>query len=63
MSAGPAAGAGGRQRLSALVAWSVMQPFLAAQVQLVQGRIEQVLIFRNPEKLAGLGRDRSLSPR
>ena len=40
-----------------------MQPFLAAQVQLVQGRIEQVLIFRNPEKLAGLGRDRSLSPR
>lgn len=38
-----------------LIAWSGTEPFMAAQVNLLDGRIEQLLIFRNPEKLAGLG--------
>jgi RNA polymerase sigma-70 factor, ECF subfamily len=37
-----------------LLAWRGDEPFLAAQLVLVDGLIEQVLIVRNPDKLAGL---------
>jgi RNA polymerase sigma-70 factor (ECF subfamily) len=38
----------------AVVAWTAAGPLLAAQLVLVDGRIEEVLIVRNPDKLAGL---------
>lgn len=44
-----------------LIARSDTRPLLAAQVHLVRGRIEQVLIFTNPEKLTGLDRETRLS--
>jgi RNA polymerase sigma-70 factor (ECF subfamily) len=46
-----------------LIARAGTEAFLAAQVQLVAGRIEQVLIFRNPEKLTRLGTEQALSQR
>jgi RNA polymerase sigma-70 factor (ECF subfamily) len=38
----------------AVVARTAAGPLMAAQLQLVGGRIEEVLIVRNPDKLAGL---------
>jgi RNA polymerase sigma-70 factor (ECF subfamily) len=38
-----------------VVAWTDAGPFLAAQLVLVDGLIDQVLFIRNPGKLAGLG--------
>jgi RNA polymerase sigma-70 factor (ECF subfamily) len=38
----------------AVVARTAAGPLLAAQLVLVDGRIEEVLIVRNPDKLAGL---------
>ena len=40
----------------AIVAWTDDGPFLAAQLVLVGGRVEQVLMVRNPDKLATVGR-------
>jgi RNA polymerase sigma-70 factor (ECF subfamily) len=37
-----------------LVAWDDEGPFLAAQLLLVDGLIDQVLFIRNPDKLAGI---------
>jgi ketosteroid isomerase-like protein len=38
----------------AVVAWTGSEPFLSMSLDVVDGRIEQVLIVRNPDKLAGL---------
>ncbi len=38
----------------AVVAWTAGEPYMAVQLQLVDGLVEQVLIFVNPDKLAGL---------
>ncbi|RBY91675.1 RNA polymerase subunit sigma-24 [Blastococcus sp. TBT05-19] len=38
-----------------IVAWTDGDPLLAMSLVVVDGRIEQVLLVRNPEKLAGIG--------
>jgi RNA polymerase sigma-70 factor (ECF subfamily) len=40
----------------AVVVWSAGEPFLSVSLEVVDGRIGQVLIVRNPDKLGGLGR-------
>jgi RNA polymerase sigma-70 factor (ECF subfamily) len=40
----------------ALVAWSDAGPYMALQLVLVDGLVEQVLFMGNPDKLAGLAR-------
>ena len=37
-----------------LLAWSDDGPYLAAQLLLVDGRVQQVLLVRNPDKLGGI---------
>ena len=37
-----------------LVAWTSEGPFMATTLVVADGRVEQVLVFRNPDKLAGL---------
>jgi hypothetical protein len=39
----------------ALVGWTDDGPYMALQLGLVDGLIEEVLYFANPEKLAGIG--------
>ena len=38
----------------AVVAWTEAGPFMALQLVLVDGLVEQVLYVANPDKLAGL---------
>jgi RNA polymerase sigma-70 factor (TIGR02957 family) len=38
----------------AILAWTGSEPFLAVQVHVEAGRIDQVFVVRNPDKLAGL---------
>jgi RNA polymerase sigma-70 factor (ECF subfamily) len=39
----------------AIVGWSGDEPFGALSLVVVDGKVEQVLVMVNPEKLAGLG--------
>jgi RNA polymerase sigma-70 factor, ECF subfamily len=38
-----------------LAAWMGVEPYLAMSLVVAEGRIEQVLVVANPDKLAGLG--------
>jgi RNA polymerase sigma-70 factor (ECF subfamily) len=39
----------------AIVAWAGTEPLLTMSLVVTDGRVEQVLIVRNPDKLKGLG--------
>jgi RNA polymerase sigma-70 factor (TIGR02957 family) len=41
--------------LPGIVVWSGDEPFLAMSLTVADGRVEQVFVVRNPDKLAGLG--------
>ncbi|WP_369132814.1 RNA polymerase sigma-70 factor [Modestobacter sp. I12A-02662] len=42
--------------LPGIVAWAGGEPYLALCLTVANGRVDQVLVVRNPDKLAGLGR-------
>ena len=39
----------------AVVAWTGTEPLLSMSLVVADGRVQQVLIMRNPDKLRGLG--------
>jgi RNA polymerase sigma-70 factor (TIGR02957 family) len=41
--------------LPGIVAWTGGEPFLAISLTVTHGRVDQVLVVRNPDKLTGLG--------
>jgi hypothetical protein len=47
----------------AVVAWTGTEPFLSMSLLLVDGRVQQVLIVRNPDNSGACGRQRRTAPR